>query len=110
MRHNFCVVYNRLMEAPQQLTQHPDPQYAQSLAGEGEYWDNFIAQRLLQGQIPGSIDWRLAFTQFRYNQSWRPFSLGPQIINFRLREINYLLTTATPRPGMCVLDLGCGAG
>jgi 2-polyprenyl-3-methyl-5-hydroxy-6-metoxy-1,4-benzoquinol methylase len=85
-------------------------QYARALVGEGEYWDNFIAQRLLAGQIPGSVDWRLTFTQFRFNHDWRPFSLGPQIINFRMREINHLLTAAAPRPGTRVLDLGCGAG
>src|SRR5205823_3312361 len=41
---------------------------------------------------------------------WRPFSLGPQLVNFRMREIRYVLATAAPRPGMRVLDLGCGAG
>jgi 2-polyprenyl-3-methyl-5-hydroxy-6-metoxy-1,4-benzoquinol methylase len=85
-------------------------QYARALAGEGEYWDNFMAQRLLAGQIPSSVDWRLTFTQFRFNHDWRPFSLGPQLINFRMREISHLLTAAAPRPGTRVLDLGCGAG
>src|SRR5438876_1011162 len=85
-------------------------QYAQALAGEGEYWDSFIAQRLLAGQIPGSVDWRLACTQFRFNHGWRPLSLGPQLVNFRMREIGYVLASAAPRPGMRVLDLGCGAG
>lgn len=84
--------------------------YQQALAGEGEFWDNFIAQRLLKGEMPGSIDWRLAFTQFRYNHHWLPFCLGAPGITFRLREIQHVLTTATRRPGMRVLDLGCGAG
>src|SRR3954469_11281201 len=77
--------------------------YAQALAGEGAYWDSFIAQRLLAGQIPGSVDWRLTFTQFRFSHDWRPFSLGPQLINVRMREIRDLLETATPAPGMRVL-------
>jgi SAM-dependent methyltransferase len=85
-------------------------QYVQALAGEGAYWDSFMAQRLLAGQIPGSVDWRLAFTQFRFSHDWRPFALGPHLINFRMREIRDLLLTTTPRPGMRVLDLGCGAG
>jgi SAM-dependent methyltransferase len=87
-----------------------DPTYTQALAGEGAFWDNFVAQRLRRGEMPGSIDWRLTFSQFRYNHGWRPFSLGPRGINFRMREINYLLTIAAPRPGVRVLDLGCGAG
>jgi SAM-dependent methyltransferase len=87
-----------------------DAEYARALAGEAEHWDSFVAQRLLRGEMPGSIDWRLTFTQFRYNHGWRPLCLGPQGINFRMREINYLLTAAAPRPGMRVLDLGCGAG
>lgn len=91
-------------------TEHAQEEYKHALAGEGEYWDNFIAQRLLRGEIPGSIDWRLTFSQFRYNHDWRPLSLGPQLVNFRLPEIRYVLSTATPRPGMRVLDLGCGAG
>jgi 2-polyprenyl-3-methyl-5-hydroxy-6-metoxy-1,4-benzoquinol methylase len=91
-------------------TKHAHEEYKHALAGEGEYWDNFIAQRLLRGEIPGSIDWRLTFSQFRYNHDWRPLSLGPQLVNFRLPEIRYVLANATPRPGMRVLDLGCGAG
>src|SRR5688500_6550241 len=87
-----------------------DIQYAQALQGEGEYWDNFIAQRLLRGEIPGSLDWRLNFTQFRFNHDWRPFCLGTALINFRMRELKYVVTEATRRPGMRVLDLGCGAG
>src|SRR5215204_2991748 len=90
-------------------TQH-DSGYAAALAGEGEFWDNFIAQRLLRGEIPGSIDWRLNFTQFRYKHQWRPLCLNPKEINFRMAEIRYVLTTAAVRPGMRVLDLGCGAG
>jgi 2-polyprenyl-3-methyl-5-hydroxy-6-metoxy-1,4-benzoquinol methylase len=84
--------------------------YAQALTGEGEYWDNFIARRLLSGEMPGSVDWRLNFTQFRFNHDWGPLCLGPHGINFRMREINYLLRAAVPRPGVRVLDLGCGAG
>ncbi len=84
--------------------------YQAALAGEGEYWDNFIAQRLLRGELPGSVDWRLAFTQFRYDHQWRPFCLGVPGINFRLRELAYILRTATRQPGLRVLDLGCGAG
>jgi 2-polyprenyl-3-methyl-5-hydroxy-6-metoxy-1,4-benzoquinol methylase len=84
--------------------------YAQALAGEGEYWDNFIARRLLRGEMPGSVDWRLNFTQFRYNHQWRPFCLGLPGVNFRMGEINYVLRAAVPRPGVRVLDLGCGAG
>ena len=84
--------------------------YEQAVAGEGEFWDNFIARRLLNGEMPGSIDWRLSFTQFRYNHDWRPLALGRDAVNFRMREIRYLLETAAPRPGMRVLDLGCGAG
>jgi SAM-dependent methyltransferase len=89
---------------------HLDAQYADALSGEGEFWDSFTAQRLRRGEIPGSIDWRLTFTQFRYNHDWRPLCLGAEGINFRLPEIRYVLATAAPRPGMRILDLGCGAG
>jgi 2-polyprenyl-3-methyl-5-hydroxy-6-metoxy-1,4-benzoquinol methylase len=102
--------YKEPMSDKDQTTEHLHEEYKHALAGEGEYWDNFIAQRLLRGEIPGSIDWRLTFSQFRYNHDWRPLSLGPQLINFRLPEIRYVLDRATPRPGMRVLDLGCGAG
>ncbi|HEX9989287.1 MAG TPA: methyltransferase domain-containing protein [Chloroflexia bacterium] len=98
------------MSDAKHTTQHAQEGYKHALAGEGEFWDNFIAQRLLRGELPGSIDWRLTFSQFRYNHDWRPLSLGPQLVNFRLPEIRYVLATATPRPGMRVLDLGCGAG
>ena len=91
-------------------TQTTPGDYDQALAGEGEYWDNFIAERLLRGEMPGSIDWRINFTQFRYNHKWLPLCLGPFGINFRMREIHYLLTQAGARAGMRVLDLGCGAG
>ncbi|HST05408.1 MAG TPA: class I SAM-dependent methyltransferase [Chloroflexia bacterium] len=91
-------------------TEASDEEYNKALAGEGEYWDSFVAERLMRGEIPGSIDWRLTFTQFRFNHQWRPFCLGPAGINFRLSELHYLLGTAAPRPGMRVLDLGCGAG
>src|SRR3954470_5885564 len=90
--------------------EHFTNQYTEALTGEGAYWDNFIAERLLRGEMPGSIDWRLTFSQFRSAHNWLPFCLGPQATNFRMREINYVLTTASPRPGMRVLDLGCGAG
>lgn len=91
-------------------TEASTEEYNRALAGEGEYWDSFVAERLLRGEIPGSIDWRLTFTQFRYNHQWRPFCLGPAGINFRMSELRYLLDTAVPRPGMRILDLGCGAG
>jgi 2-polyprenyl-3-methyl-5-hydroxy-6-metoxy-1,4-benzoquinol methylase len=88
-----------------------DTQYAQALKGEGEYWDTFIAERLLHGEVPGSIDWRLAFSQFRYNHNWRPFCIGMPAVNFRLREMKYVITQATRgKPGARVLDLGCGTG
>jgi 2-polyprenyl-3-methyl-5-hydroxy-6-metoxy-1,4-benzoquinol methylase len=102
--------YKEPMSDTEDTTEHAQEEYKQALAGEGEYWDNFIAQRLLRAELPGSIDWRLTFSQFRYNHDWRPLSLGPQLVNFRLPEIRYVLATATPRPGMRVLDLGCGAG
>lgn len=86
-----------------------DP-YAQALAGEAEYWDNFIAQRLALGEIPGSVDFRLFFTQFSYKHHWGPPCLGPLTTNFREKEINYILRHAVPHPGTRVLDLGCGAG
>jgi SAM-dependent methyltransferase len=85
-------------------------EYDEALSGEAQYWDSFIAQRLLQGEIPGSIDWRLCFTQFRYNHAYRPFALGPALINFRMPELKYVITEATRTPGARVLDLGCGAG
>ena len=85
--------------------------YAQALAGKGEYWDNFIANRLLQhDEIPGSVDFRIFFTQFSYKHNWGPPCLGPIAINFREREIKYILQRASGTPGMRVLDLGCGAG
>ena len=85
-------------------------EYLQALAEEGRHWDSFTAQHILRGHIPGSVDWRLAFTQFRADHNWGPFCLGPAGINFRLREMNYILSVATQRPRMRVLDLGCGAG
>src|SRR6476659_2445128 len=91
-------------------TKASEAEYSQALAGEGEYWDSFVAERLLRGEIPGSIDWRLTFTQFRANHGWRPFCLGPAGINFRMNELRYLMDTAVSRPGARVLDLGCGAG
>lgn len=90
---------------------HADKHYAQSLAGEGGYWDNFIANRLLKhDEIPGSVDFRIFFTQFSYKHNWGPPCLGPIAINFREREIRYIIKQATQRPRMKVLDLGCGAG
>jgi 2-polyprenyl-3-methyl-5-hydroxy-6-metoxy-1,4-benzoquinol methylase len=98
------------MPATQHSPENIGSEYAEALQGEGDYWDNFIARYPLRGELPGSIDWRLTFTQFRYKHKWLPFCLGPAAINFRMQEINYILTTAVPRPGMRVLDLGCGAG
>lgn len=93
-----------------QASPQSDERYTQALAGEGEFWDNFVARRLLKGELPGSIDWRLTFSQFRMDHNWGPFCLGFPGLNFRMREINYLLRRATHKPGMRVLDLGCGAG
>jgi 2-polyprenyl-3-methyl-5-hydroxy-6-metoxy-1,4-benzoquinol methylase len=88
-----------------------DHGYSESLAGEGEHWGNFIAKRLLEhNEIPGSVDFRLFFTQYSYRHEWGPPCLGPIVINFREREIRYLLAEATRVPGARVLDLGCGAG
>ncbi|MEO5953791.1 MAG: class I SAM-dependent methyltransferase [Chloroflexia bacterium] len=85
-------------------------EYNKAIEGEGEYWDSFVADRLMRGEIPGSIDWRLTFTQFRHNHGWRPFCLGPNGINFRMNQLRHMLKTAVPKPGARVLDLGCGAG
>lgn len=85
-------------------------EYAEKLAGESAYWDNYMAQRLLLGEIPGSIDFRLFFTQLRHRYDWAPPTLGGVEVNFRRQEINYILTTAVSRRGVRVLDLGCGAG
>src|SRR5947207_4144255 len=60
--------------------------------------------------MPGSIDFRIACTQNRYNHDWRPFCLGLPGINFRMKEIRYILDMAISRPGVRILDLGCGAG
>jgi len=88
-----------------------DSNYSRDLAGEGEYWDNFIADRLLNhDEIPGSVDFRIFFTQFSRKHNWGPPCLGPVAINFREREVRYVLIHAARRPGMRVLDLGCGAG
>lgn len=87
-----------------------EAEYGKAIEGEGEYWDSFVADRLMRGEIPGSIDWRLTFTQFRYNHGWRPFCLGPGAISFRMDELRYILRTAMQRRGSRVLDLGCGAG
>src|SRR5690348_6831958 len=87
-----------------------DEEYARALAGEGEHWDTFVAQWLLRGKMPGSIDFRIAFTQHRYELGWRPFCLGIPGINFRLKEIRYILDVASRKRGMRILDLGCGAG
>lgn len=85
-------------------------EYRQALAGEGVFWDNFVAGRLLGGEIPGSLDWRVSLSQFRFKHGWRPFCLGPHGINSRMKEIRYVLEAATARPGARILDLGCGAG
>ncbi len=87
-----------------------EEQYAQAISGEGEYWDNFVEERLQRGEMPGSLDYRIAFTQNRYNHGWRPFCVGVHGINLRMKEVQYILKAATQRPGMKVLDLGCGAG
>ena len=82
--------------------QYSEAQYTAAIAEEGEYWDSFVVQRLLRGEMPGSIDWRINFSQFRYNHRWLPFCLGPQGINFRLHEIRYILALAARRPGLRV--------
>jgi SAM-dependent methyltransferase len=87
-----------------------DEEYAKAVTGEAEYWDAFVAQWLLRGKMPGSIDFRIAFTQHRYENDWQPFCLGIPGINFRMKEIRYILDAATARPGTRILDLGCGAG
>ena len=91
-------------------TGQTDEEYAKAVAGESEYWDTFVTQWLLQRNMPGSIDFRIACTQNRYNHDWRPFCLGIPGINFRMKEIRYILDTAITRPGARILDLGCGAG
>ncbi len=63
-----------------------DMDYNEAIVGEGEYWDSFVAERVMRGEIPGSIDWRLTFSQFRYNHDWRPFCVGAPGINFRMNE------------------------
>jgi SAM-dependent methyltransferase len=85
-------------------------QYKEDLAAEGTYWDNYIAQRLLLGEIPGSADFRLFFTQLSHRYGGVPPSIGGVETNFRRQEINYVLTSAVRKPGARVLDLGCGAG
>jgi SAM-dependent methyltransferase len=102
---------NKKMVVSQNHPSDSASKYAESLAGEGEYWDNFIAQLLIKdGQIPGSVDFRLFFTQYSSQHNWGPPCLGPISINFREREIRNVLTQATRVPGARVLDLGCGAG
>ncbi len=99
------------MAVPGNSDSDSDSKYSESLAGEGEHWGNFIAKRLIEhNEIPGSVDFRLFFTQYSYRHKWGPPCLGPIAINFREREIRYLLTEATRVPGSHVLDLGCGAG
>src|SRR5438874_337399 len=95
---------------PARADSESEQEYARAVAGEGEFWDSFVAQRLRHGEIPGSIDFRLAFTQHRYNLGRRPFCTGIPGLNFRMREIRYILEAATRKPGARVLDLGCGAG
>jgi 2-polyprenyl-3-methyl-5-hydroxy-6-metoxy-1,4-benzoquinol methylase len=87
-----------------------DLAYQQALAGEGEFWDNYIAQQLLQGEMPASADRRLSLTHYRLNHGWRPICFGPRETNYRLREIHDLIVAASRQPGLRVLDLGCGAG
>jgi len=88
-----------------------NPNYARDLAEEGQFWTNFIADRLLRhDEIPGSVDFRIFFTEYSYKHNWGPPCLGPIAINFREREIRYILEQATKVPGARVLDLGCGSG
>jgi SAM-dependent methyltransferase len=87
-----------------------EEEYAKAVAGEADYWDAFVAQWLLRGKMPGSIDFRIACTQHRYESDWLPFCLGIPGINFRMKEIRYILDTALSRPTPRILDLGCGAG
>jgi 2-polyprenyl-3-methyl-5-hydroxy-6-metoxy-1,4-benzoquinol methylase len=99
------------MTVSENLLSDPDPYYQESLAGEGEYWDNYIAGRLLHhDEIPGSVDFRIFFSQYSRKHHWGPPCLGPIAINFRESEIRYVLTQATSVPAARVLDLGCGAG
>lgn len=85
--------------------------YCEELAKEGEYWGGFIAKRLLEyNEIPGSVDFRLFFTQFSWKHNWGPPCLGPIAINFREEQINYILRRVRSQPGIRVLDLGCGSG
>jgi ubiquinone/menaquinone biosynthesis C-methylase UbiE len=86
-------------------------EYLGDLLREGAYWDAFIADRIINHQeIPGSVDFRLFFTQYSKKHNWGPPCLGPIAINFREREIRYVITTALRKPGARVLDLGCGSG
>jgi len=81
-----------------------DRRYSESLAGEGEHWGNFIAKRLLEhNEIPGSVDFRLFFTQYSYKHEWGPPCLGPIAINFREQEIRYVLPEATRVPSVRTL-------
>jgi SAM-dependent methyltransferase len=87
-----------------------DQAYRASIEGEAAHWDDIIASRLLAGEIPGSVDFRLFFTQHAMRMGWQPPCLGAIEISFRRREIRYVLETAAPRPGARILDLGCAAG
>ena len=84
--------------------------YREAIGQEAAHWDHAVARRLLAGEIPGSVDFRLFFTQLAMRLGWRPPGLGPIEITFRRREIRYVLETAAPMPGARILDLGCGAG
>ena len=87
-----------------------DQRYREAIGHEAAHWDHSVARRLLAGEIPGSVDFRLFFTQHAMQLGWRPPCLGPIEITFRRREIRYVLETAAPRRGARILDLGCGAG
>ena len=87
-----------------------DQAYRASIDREAAHWDHVVARRLLAGEIPGSVDFRLFFTQRAMQLGWQPPCLGPIELTFRRREIRYVLDTAAPRPGARILDLGCAAG
>ena len=87
-----------------------DHGYREAIGQEAAHWDHAVARRLLAGEFPGSVDFRLFFTQRAMQLGWRPPCLGPIEITFRRREIRYVLESAAPRPGARILDLGCAAG
>ena len=63
-----------------------DP-YSEALLTEGAYWDNFIANRLLEhDEIPGSVDFRIFFSQFSYKHNWAPPCLDLLPLTFERRK------------------------